>query len=124
MIGHCGVVACQRRSVSSVGQLDDAGAAEVHACSSPSSTKTRLQTISPGLLMPLSVPPPRRKYIGGWRSLLAPAQPPMKCAGGAAPRDQEDPDVIVAVPDRSTSPQRRSCSVFSDGLAHRAVQTR
>ena len=47
--------------------------------------KTRLQTISPGLLTPLSVPPPRRKYIGGWRSLTAPAQPPTKCAGGTAP---------------------------------------
>ena len=34
---------------------------------------TRLQTISPGLLTPLIVPPPRPKYIGGWRSLTAPA---------------------------------------------------
>ena len=45
----------------------------------------RDQTISPGLEMPLSVPPPWGKYIAGWRSLVAPAQPPMKCAGGAEP---------------------------------------
>ena len=74
------------------------------------------QTISPGLRMPLSVPPPRRKYIAGWRSLVAPAQPPMKCAGGARAADQEHPDVLV---DRAASgrqsPQRRSCSVFSTG---------
>ena len=36
-------------------------------------TKTRLHTISPGRLTPLIVPPPSRKYIGGWRSLTAPA---------------------------------------------------
>ena len=73
MIGHCGVVTCQRRSRLLLRQLDDPGAAEVHRCSLPPSTKTRLQTISPGLLTPLSVPPPRRKYIGGCRSLTAPA---------------------------------------------------
>ena len=38
----------------------------------PSSTKTRLQTIGPGLETPVSVPPPRRKYIGGWRWDVAP----------------------------------------------------
>jgi hypothetical protein len=37
------------------------------------------------LLMPLTLPPPRRKYMGGCRSLTVPAYPPMKCAGGAAP---------------------------------------
>ena len=38
----------------------------------PSSTKTRLQTISPGWLTPFTVPPPRRKNMGGCRSLRAP----------------------------------------------------
>ena len=47
--------------------------------------KMRLQTMWPGLQMPLMVPPPRRKYMGGWRSLVAPFQPPMKWAGGTAP---------------------------------------
>jgi len=37
------------------------------------------------LLTPLMPPPPRRKYIGGWRSLTAPAYPPIRCAGGTAP---------------------------------------
>ena len=36
------------------------------------------QTISAGLEIPFSVPPPRRKYIAGCRSLLAPAQPSTK----------------------------------------------
>jgi hypothetical protein len=54
-------------------QLDHLGAAEVGLSATPSSTKTRLQTISPGLLTPFSVPPPSRKYMGGWRSLTVPA---------------------------------------------------
>jgi hypothetical protein len=55
----------------------DVGAVAVSAigpCRQPSITKTRLQTISPGLLTPLSVPPPNGKYIGGWRSLTVPAE--------------------------------------------------
>jgi hypothetical protein len=52
-------------------QRDGGGAAEVNL-EAPFSTKTRLQTTSPGLQTPFSVPPPRRKYMGGWRSLTAP----------------------------------------------------
>jgi len=33
----------------------------------------------------LRVPPPRRKYMGGWRSLAAPAYPPAMCDAGTAP---------------------------------------
>ena len=47
--------------------------------------KIRDQTISPGLEIPLSVPPPLGKYMAGCRSLEAPFQPPTKCAGGAEP---------------------------------------
>ena len=42
-------------------------------------------SISPGLEMPRNVLPPFGKYIAGWRKPSAPAQPPVKCAGGAAP---------------------------------------
>jgi hypothetical protein len=84
MIGHCGS-SRPSGAASLLRQLDDAGAAEVHL-SSPSPTYTRLQTISPGLLMPLSVPPPRRKYIAaGARSLRA-AQPPEVRRRGASRR--------------------------------------
>jgi len=84
MIGHCEVVSFQRRSVSSGGS-STTPARPRSILSSPSSTKIRDQTISPGLETPLSVPPPRRKYISGWRSLEAPCQAPTKWAGGAEP---------------------------------------
>ena len=69
------------------------GRCRTSAC--PSSTKTRLQTIQPGLLMPLSVPPPRRKYIGGWRSLRRAfvAADEMRRRRGAG--DEEHPDVVI-----------------------------
>ena len=68
-----------------------------------------------GLAMPLTVPPPRRKYIGGWRSLSRPGQPPTKWAGGAAPEisKTQTKSVVAAAP--SASPQRTSCRVVSAG---------
>ena len=41
-------------------------------CRASPRTKMRDQTTSPGLLIPFTVPPPSRKYIGGCRSLVAP----------------------------------------------------
>ena len=61
-------------------------------------TKTRLQTIWPGLEMPLTVPPPSRKYIGGWRSLLAPFEAANEMRRRRRARDQEHPDIIVYAP--------------------------
>ena len=72
MIGQLLEVASQRRSVSSSGS-STAVAAPMSTCSLPSIRKTRLQTTAPGLLTPLMVPPPRAKYMGGWRSLTVPA---------------------------------------------------
>ena len=72
MMGHSGVVSCQRRWVSAAGRATTSPTPRSQ-CSLPSSTYTRLHTSAPGRLMPRSVPPPRRKYIGVCRSLLAPA---------------------------------------------------
>src|SRR5262245_46610582 len=58
MIGHCGVVACQRRFVPSVGS----GTAAPRPRSMPSrppATSMRDKTIPPGRLTPPSVPPRR-----------------------------------------------------------------
>jgi len=52
------------------GKLDGGGAADVCVELAPW-LKMRLQTTGPGLQTPLRVPPPRRKYMGGWRSLVA-----------------------------------------------------
>ena len=96
MIGHCGVVACQRRSVSACGSSTTVPRPR-SAWSAPSMTKTRLQTISPGRLTPLIVPPPSPKYTGGWRSLTAPgvAADEVRRRHGAG--DLEDPHEVVAV---------------------------
>ncbi len=84
MIGHCGVVRRRRSAVSSSGN-ETTSARPMSRWSASSATKIRLQTTQPGLLTPLSVPPPRRKYIAGWRSLTEPFHPPMRWAGGTAP---------------------------------------
>ena len=55
----------------------------------------RLQTISPGLLTPFIVPPPRRKYIGGWRSLHGARIPADKVLGRNRAGDLEHPDEVV-----------------------------
>jgi hypothetical protein len=45
--------------------------------------------------MPRSVPPPRRKYIGGCRSESLPGPPTHMMLGRRAARDEEDPHVFV-----------------------------
>ncbi len=85
MIGHCGVVALPAALGFLARQLDDAGPAEVHLQPAVLDVDPATRRSRPACEMPLSVPPPRRKYIAGCRSLVAPAQPPMKCAGGAEP---------------------------------------
>ena len=64
-------VSFQRRSVSARGSAMTF-ARPRSILSRPLSTNTRLHTISPGFAMPRTVPPPRRKYIGGWRSESVP----------------------------------------------------
>ena len=114
MIGHCGVVSRQRRSVSFCESFTTSATPMSH-CNAPSITNTLLQTIQPGLDTPLSVPPPNRKYISGCRSLDAPFQPPMKCAGGAAPEIKKTHTYSLRPLTLHESPQRKSCSVFSGG---------
>ena len=53
--------------------------------------------------------------MGGWRSLVAPDQPPVKWAGGAEPEMRKTQMYSGTVPERSGSPQRRSCRVVSTG---------
>ena len=88
MIGHCFVVASNRRRVSTSGSATTSArptSMRSFSCGPVPSTQIRLQTISPGLLTPASVLPPNRKYIGGWRKPSAPFQPLTKWAGGAPP---------------------------------------
>ena len=70
MIGHCFVVESRRLCVSSSGSLMTLArpmSMQSFSAAPVPSTQIRLQTISPGLLTPARVEPPRRKYIGGWR---------------------------------------------------------
>ena len=71
MMGHWGVVSRQRRWVSFSGSSTTSQVPRSQ-WSLPSMTNTRLQTTCPGLETPVTVPPPRRKYMGGWRWLVAP----------------------------------------------------
>ena len=84
MRGHCGVVIDQRRSTSESGSFK-ARPRPMSTFNLPCCTNTRLQTISPGLLTPLIVPPPSRKYIGCWRSLVASSYARAKWSGGTEP---------------------------------------
>src|SRR4051812_50180107 len=95
MIGHCGVVASQRRWVSSGGS-STTPARPRSMRRRPSSTKMRDQTISPGLLMPLSVPPPRRKYIGGLGPAMGAGPPVVKRGGGGGAGAGQDKEQMVA----------------------------
>src|ERR1035437_6583242 len=121
-IGHCGVVSFQRRSVSAAGKLTTVPRPR-SACSAPSSTNTRLHTISPGLPTPFSEPPPSGKYIGGCRSLLAPAYPSTKWLAGAAPEICSSHTKSSRPSPFLCSPQRTSCSVV-DGSSPSALQQR
>ena len=67
------------------------------AWSLPPSLKTRLQTTGPGLQTPFRVPPPRRKYMGGWRSLRAHGVAAGDVRGGNGAGDLEDPDEVVFI---------------------------
>ena len=114
-------MACQRRSVSSARQLDDAGPAEVHVQSPVFDINAR-----PDDLARLGDPLQRaaaqwENTSRGCRSLAAPVQPPMKCAGGAEPLIKKHPHVVVdragAIP---IAPAQIVQRVF-DRLAHRLV---
>ena len=120
MMGHCGVVRFQRRSVSSCGS-STTPARPRSIFSLPSSTKIRDQTISPGLEMPLSDAAAqaevhrRLPFAGG----AGPAADEMGRRNRAA--DQEHPDVVLhrarLVP---VAPADVVQGVF-DRLAHRLV---
>src|SRR5690606_17341217 len=72
MIGHSRVVSAQRRSVSSAGRLT-ALARPMSRCSSPSATKTRDHTSSPGRDTPRTVPHPSWTSSEGCRIESVPA---------------------------------------------------
>src|SRR5512136_2138721 len=112
IIGHSAVVRRQRSCVSSSGN-STASPRPRSQLSLPPSTKTRLHTTQPGRLTPLIEPPPLGKYIAGWRSLLAPAKPPTRCAGGTLQETSKThPKSSIPWP-LYQRPQRTSCNVVS-----------
>lgn len=84
MRGHCGVVIDQRRSTSESGSFK-ARPRPMSTFNLPCCANTRLQTISPGLLTPLIVPPPSQNTLAAGAHWSRPRTRERNGSGGTEP---------------------------------------